>query len=403
MFLLFTTDNDSFQGCKGCILERLNVDLGFLPFNLEELGACAGMSGRENGTAILVGEDGGFEGIDLSGNTDDLFLIHTDKGTENGTFHYAVGNAERLHSLACYLTEAFARDQGITLEFLGGALGKSHHKAAKQEGKVVFLAVIAQDLLDLRDGNDVNVDLTREFRELFRKRQDLFLCAFAGIGEAFEMHGIEAYAALGDHKACNGAVNTARKEEQALTVGADWHTACRFFLTGADISGVIADLHAYGNLGVVNVNALLSVGFFKDDRADLCGDFGGGEGEFFIGALGFDLEGSCVFDIGHELRSDRVQDRIHVFFGFDSAVDRGNTKGIFSNTVSAVDIGFVIKRLDIEGALYGINLEFAVGSGSALQNIAQKLFKIRTVGSLKGNFAVFAKNDLFHYVILSDR
>ena len=54
MFLLFTTDNDSFESCEGGILECLHVDLGFLALYLEELGAGAGMSGREDGAAVLL-------------------------------------------------------------------------------------------------------------------------------------------------------------------------------------------------------------------------------------------------------------------------------------------------------------------------------------------------------------
>ena len=399
MFLLFTTDNDSFQGGKSSILERLDVNLGFFAFNLEELGTCAGMSGSKDGAAILVGEDGGFKGVDLSGDTDDLFFVHADQRAEYGAFHNAVGNAERLHGLACDLTEAFARDQCIAFVFRGSAFCKTHHKATEQESEVILLAVVTENFLNFRYGNDMYVDLSRKFGELFCEGENLFFCAFAGIGEAFEMHGIETNAALGDHEACNGAVDTAGEEEKSLAVGADGHTADCLFLTCADISGVITNLYADGDLGVVNVHALSSVGFLKNYSADLCGNFGRGEREFLVGALCFYLEGARVLDVGHELRFHGVQDGIHILFRFDGAVDCGNTEGVFCNAVSAVDICVFVERLDVYGALHGVDFEIAVGSGSALQNVTQKLFEVRTVCSLKGDLAVFAKNDLFHYAI----
>ena len=399
MFLLFTTDNDSFEGGKSGILKRLYVDLGFFAFDLEELGACTGVSGGEYGATILVGENGRLKGIDLSGDTDDLFFIHADERTENGAFYDAVGDAERLHGLACDLTEAFARDEGIAFVFFRGALRKTHHEAAEQEGEVVFFTAIAENLLNLRDGDDMYVDLAREFGELFREGENLFLRAFAGIGEAFKVHGVETYAAFCDHEACDGAVDTAGEQEESLAVGADGHTADRLFLTCADISGVIADLHADGDLGMMNVDALSAVGFFKNDRADLCGDFGRGEREFLVGSLGFDLEGARILDIGHELRFNGIQDGIHVLFRFDGAVDRGDAEGVFRDAVSAVDISVFVEGLDINGALHGVDLKIAVRGGSALQNVAQELFKVGTVRALEGDLAVFAKNDFFHYGI----
>ena len=403
MFLLFTTDNDSFEGCEGGILECLHVDLGFLALYLEELGAGAGMSGREDGAAVLIGEDGGFEGVDVAGNADDLLFVHADQRTENGAFDDAVGDTESLHGLACDLTEAFSRDEGIAFVFLCGAFREAHHEAAEQESEVVLLTAVAQDLLDLRNRDDVYVDLAREFCELFREGEDLFLCALAGVGEAFEMHGIETDTALSDHKAGDGAVDAAGEQQKSLAVGADGHAADCLFLACADICGVIADFHAHGDLGMVNVDALFAVGFLQNDGADLGGDFGRCERKFLVGALCFYLEGAHVLDIGHELRFNGIQDSIHVFFRFDRTVDRGNAEGVFGNAISAVDVCELIERLDVEGALYGIDLEFSVGGGSALEDVAQKLFEIRAVCSLEGDLAVFAKNDLFHYVILSDR
>ena len=394
--MLFTTDNDSFERSEGCILECLYVNLGFFALYLEELGACTGVSGSEYGAAVLIGKDGGFEGVDLSGDADDLFLVHTDQRTENGAFHNAVGHAERLHGLACDLTEAFSRNQGIAFVFLGGALRKAHHEAAEQKGEVIFLAIVAEDLLNLRNGNDMYVDLSREFGELFREGKDLFLCALAGVGEAFKVHGIQTNAALCDHEACNGAIDTAGEEEQPFAVGADGHTADRLFLTCADISGVVADLNADGDLGVMNVYTLFAVRFLKDHGADLGGDFGRGEREFLVGALCLDLEGARVLDIGHELCFNGIQDGIHILFRFNCAVDRGNAEGVFRYAVSAVDVSVFVKRLDIERALYGINFEFTEGGGSVLQYIAQKLFEKRTVCTLEGDLTLFAKNDFFH-------
>ena len=389
-------DDDGFERCECLVLERFDVDLFFLAFYLPKLWTCAGMAGGEYRTAILVGKNGRFKGVDLAGDADDLFFIHADAGTEYGTGNDAIGNAERLHGLACDLTEAFACDERVARELFGGAFGKTHHEAAEQEREVIFLTGVAQDLLYLGDGNDVNVDIARIRGELFRKREALFACAFAGIGEALKVHRIQTDTALGDHKACDGAIDTARKQEKTLAVGADGHTADGAFLSRADVCGIVADLHANGNVGMMHVDALMTARCFQNGSADLGGDFGRFEREFFIGALCLDLEGLGVFNIGHELRFDRFENGAHILFGFDGAADSGDAEGIFGGDIRAFHVGVFLERFDVYGALHGIDLEFAERLGAALQNIAEKLFKMIAVGTLERDFAVFAENDFFH-------
>ena len=183
-------DHNGFKRCKSFVLQGLYVYLFFLTFNLPKLGTGARMTGGEYGAAILIGKNGGFKRIDLAGDADDLFLIHTDAGTEYGARNDTVGNAERLHGLACYLTKAFAGDECVASEFFCGAFGKAHHEATEEESEVIFLTAVAKDLLDLGDGDDVNVDIACVSGKLFSESENLFSRAFACVGEAFEMHGV---------------------------------------------------------------------------------------------------------------------------------------------------------------------------------------------------------------------
>ena len=114
-------------------------------------------------------------------------------------------------------------------------------------------------------GNDVNVNFACEFGELFSEGEHLFLRAFACIREAFEVHRIEANTAFGDHKAGNGAIDTAGKKKKALAVGADGHTACTGGGLCVNISSIVTDFHMNDQVGVANVNG--NVG--DDDCGDI--------------------------------------------------------------------------------------------------------------------------------------
>ena len=158
-----------------------------------------GVARGEHGAAVLIREDGGLEGADLSRQSDDLLLVHADKRLENGHVYDRLRGRHRLHGLTCDLTEIFAGHDGLRARVIRNAFGNAHHESAHDEREILLWALVAYLLLNMGKGDDVERHAPAILRELSAKLYDLVLCLLGGIGEGEEVHRHKAHAALCDH------------------------------------------------------------------------------------------------------------------------------------------------------------------------------------------------------------
>ena len=123
-------------GIFNCPLnERLKIEAVLCGFDIGEDRACLGVLRCEYCAAVLVRLDRCFKGVYLARDLDDLGLVHTDNGTENGHTAGCVRADDSADSLACYLTYAFTRNECLYLLFFAYTLGNFHHKAAHNDSE----------------------------------------------------------------------------------------------------------------------------------------------------------------------------------------------------------------------------------------------------------------------------
>ena len=148
--LLIFGENELLLGGFGgvCLLdEGVNVNLCKLAHYVVDARLSLGMSGSEDGTAILKGKDRGFEGAVAASLDNDLILIHADTGTEDGDVDDRVGDLDSGEGLGCNLTKALTGDEGVAMIIACDALGEAHHEDSEKNGEVILLTLIAQLLL----------------------------------------------------------------------------------------------------------------------------------------------------------------------------------------------------------------------------------------------------------------
>ena len=137
--------------------------LALLGLYLGKLRARLGVARGEDGTTVLIRQDGRLKGIDLACDLHDFFFVKTNTGAEYGEIRHNIGYANGGHGLTCYLADGFARNKGAATALMGDARGNGHHVAAQKECKVVFLAVAGQFFLNFGQRDDVNVNIARVF------------------------------------------------------------------------------------------------------------------------------------------------------------------------------------------------------------------------------------------------
>lgn len=161
--------------------ERLEIEAVLCGFNISEDRSCLGVLRREYRAAILVRLDGGFKSIDLARDLDDLGLVHTDNGAENGHAAGCIRADDSTDSLACYLTDAFTRNQSLYLLFFAYALCDLHHKAAHNDSEKLFGAVVAELFLNFCERYAVECDVAAPRRKLLAKAFNFEPCSVRGV------------------------------------------------------------------------------------------------------------------------------------------------------------------------------------------------------------------------------
>ena len=84
-------------GVQGFLHQGLHVQDGLGGLDLVQVGPGAGVAGRKDGAAVLIGEDGGLEGADFSGDADHLLLVHAHQRPEHGQGGDRSGDRHGVH------------------------------------------------------------------------------------------------------------------------------------------------------------------------------------------------------------------------------------------------------------------------------------------------------------------
>ena len=348
------------------------------------------MTGGEYRTAILVGQNRGIKGAVVARVNYDFILIKSDTRTENRHIYDRVGDLDCRKCLRGNLTETLTRDKRVALIFLCTTLGKAHHKDTEKYREVILLALIAQLLLNMRQGYYVNVDTRAELTHLLRKLHYLFLCALGGVGEGLEVERLDLHTALRHHTTCNGRVDSAREKQKSASCTAYRETARTRLLPCSDICVIVTHLDGDCDLGISHVNLYTANGA-EHDSANLCRNLGRGERKTLIGALCINLKCTLTKELLGEIFLCKRLDAIHIFIAHCRAVYTDDTENALGALVHSVHIAKIVLRLYINRALLEIYLKNSVAAGTAAKLLYKSGLKILSVCALEHDLAEFTK------------
>ena len=276
----------------------------------------------EYGAAVLVGEDRGLKGIDLTGDRDNFLLVHADAGTEYRQVAHRAGNGHGGHGLAGNLTERLTGDERTAAVLNSYALGNAHHKAAHDEREQLLVALVADFLLNVGERHDHNAHAAAPCGQLTAQLKHLLFGALGRIRIAEKVDAAQLQTALGHHPAGNRGVNAAGEQQRCTAVRADRHAACTRNRTGVNEGVLLAHLNVYGQVGMVHVRTNIREQISKlaaDVLADLCRC----HREFLVSALGLDLKGLSRRKIGCQIVLCGRNDTLERLFRADRCTGDG--------------------------------------------------------------------------------
>ena len=276
----------------------------------------------EYGAAVLVGEDRGLKGVDLTGDRHNFLLIHADAGTEHRQVAHRAGNGHGGHGLAGNLTERLTGDEGAAAVLDSYALGNAHHKAAHDEREQLLMALVADLLLNVGERHDHNAHAAAPCGQLAAQLKHLLLGALGRIRIAEKVDAAQLQTALGHHPAGNRGVNAAGEQQRCTTVRADRHAARTRNRTGVNKGVLFAHFNVYDEVGMVHIRTNIREQISKL-AADVLADFGGGHREFLVAALGLDLKCLCRGKIGCQIVLCGRNDALERLFRADSCAGDG--------------------------------------------------------------------------------
>ena len=338
----------------------------------------------EYGAAVLVGEDGGLKGVDLTGDRDNFLLIHADARTEYRQLAHRAGNGHGGHGLAGNLTERLTGDERTAAVLNSYALGNAHHKAAHDESEQLLVALVADFLLNVGERHDHNAHTAAPCGQLAAQFKHLLLGALGGVRIAEKVDAAQLQTALGHHPAGNRGVDAAGEQQRCTTVRADWHAARTRNRTGVNEGVLLAHLNVYGQVGMVHVRTDLWKQISKL-AADVLADFGGGHREFLVAALGLDLERFCRGKIGCQIVLCGRNDALERLFRADRCTGDGrkaeHTACALHNRICVR----IVRNLHINDRLAHGDLAVCNVRHAALEVFQQTILKGFAVESLEDN------------------
>ena len=354
------------------------------------------MAGSKDRTAIFIRQNRRFERVDFARDLHDFLLVHTNAGAEHGNIGKGgVGDRQSLCGLACHLAKGFARHKRTGSNVLCASLCQHHHKAAQKQGEIIFIAGFHQLLLRFRQRNNVHVDAAAIGAQLLCKCEHLIERKPRRIGGRFIVNGLQLHTALGHHKACNGAVDTAAEKQKTFACRTDGKAACAVFLRGVHVGISVAHFHADHRFGIVQIH-FASANGSEQHTAHLCGNLRRLQRERFIGSFSIHTKPLDTRHFRGQIGARRFADGFHILFAFCRAADLDDAKNLFCGIIHTVEIARVLLRHDIHGALHHRHLEFAIRSASAAQGAQQSRLKLIAVRTLEHDLAKLAQDNFFH-------
>jgi len=162
-----------------------------------------------------------------------------------------------------------------------------------------------------------------------------------------------------------------------------------------DIGGAVADLDHNLQLGLVHVHAQVVV-LVQQVSAQFAADLGAFHRVIFIGALGLDLKGAHTAKLLAQVGLGGLADGVKVLGALDGAAHLDDAEHAGDAAEGLVHIQPFLLRLDKDGALRGIDAEFAQRLQPPADNFDEAGFKLAAVKTLEGNFTLIGHKNLFH-------
>ena len=231
---------------------------------------------HKDGTAILIGLDGGLIGADLLCHVNNVLLIKSNQGTINRKLANLIDYGHGSQRLRCHLSDALSRNEAKALRIQSQLLRETHHVALHDNGQLLMRTGLINMKLNVRKVDHVKIDGTRVLRHDPRKVNHLLLCALTGIGRRMEINCIDLDASLCNHIARHRRIDAAGQKKHGLSTRTDGHAARSRNDFRIQIN-LLADLHVQHDVWVMNVHRHLGIRVQKDlakIRIDLHGLLG---------------------------------------------------------------------------------------------------------------------------------
>ena len=355
------------------------------------------MAGGEHGAAVLIGQDGGVKRAHMTGDADDLLLVHADQGPQHRQRGHIVADHQRLNGLAGHLPQAFTGNDGLAGQLVGQPVPQPHHEPPHDQGKVILRTLAADLLLNFGKGYHMHRQPAAPDRQLLSQLQHLFPRLLAGIGGRGEVQQLQLHAPLGDHIAGHGAVDAAGQQAYRVAAHADGQTACGGLRRTVDIGRVLADLQIHRQLRVMHVHDQMREGVVQRAAHPLA-QLNAAHGEGLVGALALHLKGFGRQQRRCQILSGGGENGLLLLGTGHGPCNGDDAEHLLAGVIGRVQIAALLHRLHIDGGLAGVDFELAVPLCAAADVAHQLHLKAVAVQSLQNDLAQLAKNDLVHGV-----
>ena len=210
------------------------------------------------------------------------------------------------------------------------------------------------------------------------------------------MHHFELDAALGDHVGRDGRVDAAGEQADRHAAHADRQTARALFSGAVDIGRIVANLNVDDELGVVDID-LARRERLMQRAADLLGDLDRRQGEGLVGALALDLEALRRAHVARKVLLRRGDDLLDVLFARQRLRNGDDAEDLLAALKRGLNVALVVLRLDVDGALLGVDAEIAAFRHAAVDVRHQLIFEAAAVQALEHDLAELAQDHFMHW------
>ena len=136
---------DLFHLLQSPLDQSLPIQILFRIQQLAQGGLGLGMLGGKDRAAVLVRQNGGLHGADLTGNGNDFLLVEADERAQHGHIRHRLGDCHGTHRLAGNLTNTFTSNQCRCADLLGDFCGNGfalmNRLEYDEEEKYYFVSV----------------------------------------------------------------------------------------------------------------------------------------------------------------------------------------------------------------------------------------------------------------------